>query len=91
MPFFERNSFALRQELHPGWVNSTYFSATVSMLDFRDDGSGRLPRPPKWRQAGFHYSDWIVSGGQAPFAMRESALTRSPDWMMPPPKQTWLS
>jgi hypothetical protein len=25
--FFERNSFALRQELHPGWVNKIKFSA----------------------------------------------------------------
>jgi glutathione S-transferase len=29
MPFFERNSFVLRQLLHPGWVNSVNFSMTA--------------------------------------------------------------
>jgi hypothetical protein len=29
MPFFERNSFVLRQLLHPGWVKSMNGSVTV--------------------------------------------------------------
>ena len=32
MPFRERNSFARRQLLHPGCVNSTNRSARVSMV-----------------------------------------------------------
>jgi hypothetical protein len=32
MPFFERNSFVLRQLLQPGWVNRINLSATLSMI-----------------------------------------------------------
>src|SRR5262249_27595145 len=32
MPFFERNSFVLRQLLQPGWVNRVNLSATLSMI-----------------------------------------------------------
>jgi hypothetical protein len=33
MPFFERNSFVLRQLLQPGWVNRINLSATLSMIE----------------------------------------------------------
>src|SRR5262245_17183447 len=32
MPFFERNSFVLRQLLQPGWVNRVNLLATLSMI-----------------------------------------------------------
>jgi hypothetical protein len=38
MPFFERNSFVLRQLLQPGWVNRTKLSLTVCMIVSREPG-----------------------------------------------------
>ncbi len=32
MPFFERNSFVLRQLLQPGWVKSTNLSFVISIV-----------------------------------------------------------
>jgi len=32
MPFFERNSFVLRQLLQPGWVNKTNLSFVISIV-----------------------------------------------------------
>jgi hypothetical protein len=29
MPFFERNSFVLRQLLHPGWVKYNHWSGPI--------------------------------------------------------------
>jgi hypothetical protein len=34
MPFFERNSFVLRQLLQPGWVNKTSLSLGFSMPEW---------------------------------------------------------
>jgi hypothetical protein len=57
MPFFERNSFVLRQLLQPGWVNRTSLSAVFSMvksLSSRTNSllkkSGMLREPQHERQ-----------------------------------------
>jgi hypothetical protein len=44
-PFFERNSFVLRQLLHPGWVKYKYLSVTTSMVDSPEKKRAVKPAP----------------------------------------------
>jgi hypothetical protein len=45
MPFFERNSFVLRQLLQPGWVKRTNRSVTLVMVFLSvNESDGRLSR-----------------------------------------------
>jgi hypothetical protein len=50
MPFFERNSFVLRQLLQPGWVNRTNLSFTISIVESPCHGAKlRGTYQPQWR------------------------------------------
>ena len=46
MPFFERNSFVLRQLLQPGWVKRTKLASTFSIVLW---GHTSFSRPHKYQ------------------------------------------